>query len=107
MGPKQPSLRWSHLLEREGLVLLESLLRQRAQLTDLLHALLLLLEEHALPVGHLLQLLGVVVDSVVLLFLNVLPALHAPDVFLDLRLCLVHQRVQVWPGRRNRVSIST
>lgn len=98
----------AYLLEREGLVLLEGLLRQRAQLPDLLHALLLLLQQHALPVGHLLQLLGVVVDGVVLLLLNVFPSLHALDVLLDLRLRLVHQRVQIWrrSSRRRTLSIA-
>lgn len=90
----------SYLFESEGLVLLKGLLRQRAQLSDLLHALLLLLQQHALPVGHLLQLLGVMVDGVVLLLLNVLPALHALDVILDLSFRLVNQRVQIWKRLR-------
>ena len=89
-----------HLFEREGLVLLEGLLGQRAQLSDLLHALFLLLQQHALPVGHLLQLLGVVVDGVVLLLLNVLPAVHVLQVVLDLHLVLVHQTVQICVGSR-------
>lgn len=84
-----------HLFKRERLVLLEGLLWQRAELTDLLHALLLLLQQHALPVGHLLQLFGVVVDGVVLLLLDVLPALHAFDVVFNLHLGLVDQCVQV------------
>lgn len=79
-----------YLFECEGLVLLKGLLRQRAKLSDLLHALFFLLEQHALPVGHLLQLLGVMVDGVILLLLNVLPALHALNVVLDLSLCLVN-----------------
>lgn len=84
-----------HLFECEGLVLLKGLLRQRAELSDLLHALLFLLEQHALPVGHLLQLLGVVVDGVILLLLNVFPALHALNVVLDLSLRLVNQRIKI------------
>ena len=87
-----------HLFECEGLVLLEGLLWQRAQLPDLLHALLLLLQQHALPVGHLLQLLGVVVDGVVLLLLDVLPAVHVLEVVLDLHLVLVHQSIQICVG---------
>jgi len=92
----------AYLFEREGLVLLKGLLRQRAELSDLLHALLFLLEQHALPVGHLLQLLGVVVDGVVLVLLDVLPALHALYVVLDLDLRLVDQNIQIWErhGRR-------
>lgn len=89
-----------YLFECEGLVLLKGLLRQRSQFSDLLHALLFLLEQHALPVGHLLQLLGVMVDGIVLLLLNVLPALHALYVFLDLCLGLVDERIQIWEGRR-------
>lgn len=85
-----------YLFECEGLVLLKGLLRQRAQLSDFLHALLFLLEQHALPVGHLLQLLSVVVDGIILLLLNVLPAFHALYVVLDLPLCLVNQRIQIW-----------
>lgn len=85
-----------YLFECEGLVLLKGLLGQRAELSDLLHALLFLLEQHALPVGHLLQLLGVVVNGVILLLLDIFPALHALDVVLDLPLCLVNQRIQIW-----------
>lgn len=91
-----------YLFECEGLVLLKGLLRQRAQLSDLLHALFLLLEQHALPVGHLLKLLGVVVDGVILLLLNVLPAFHALYVVLDLSLCLVNHRIQIWERRWRR-----
>lgn len=84
-----------HLFKRECLILLEGLLRQGAQLANLLHALLLLLQQHALPVGHLLQLLGVVVDGLVLLLLNVLPALHAFYVVLNLHFGLIDQHVQI------------
>ena len=87
---------FAYLFECEGLVLLKGLLRQRAELSDLFHALLFLLEQHALPVGHFLQLLGVMVDGVILLLFNVLPALHALYVVLDLCLCLVNQRIQIW-----------
>lgn len=85
-----------YLFECEGLVLLKGLLRQRAELSDLLHALLFLLEQHTLPVGHLLQLLGVVVDGIILLLLNVLPTVHALYVVLDLHLGLVNQSIQIW-----------
>lgn len=85
-----------YLFECEGLVFLKGLLGQRAKLPDLLHALFFLLKQHALPVGHLLQLLRVVVDGVILLLLNVLPALHALYVVLDLSLCLVNQTIQIW-----------
>lgn len=84
-----------YLFQREGLVLLKGLLGERAQLPDLLHALLFLLQQHTLPVGHLLQLLGVVVDGVVLLLLDGLPPVHAPDVLLDLPLRLVNQSIQI------------
>lgn len=85
-----------HLFECEGLVFLKGLLRQRTELSDFLHALLLLLQQHALSVGHFLQLLCVVVDGIVLLLLYVLPSLHALYVVLDLCLRLVNQRVQIW-----------
>lgn len=84
-----------YLFQCEGLVLLKGLLREGAQLSDLLHALFLLLQQHPLSVGHLLQLLGVVVDGVVLLLLDGLPAVHAPDVLFDLPLRLVNQRVEI------------
>lgn len=79
-----------HLFKRERLVLLKGLLWQGTELTDLLHALLLLLQQHALPVSHLLQLLGVVVDGLVLLLLDVLPTLHAFYVVLNLYLSLIN-----------------
>lgn len=88
-----------YLFECEGLVLLKRLLRKRAELSDLFHALLFLLEQHTLPVGHFLQLLGVMVDGVILLLLNVLPALHALYVVLDLYLGLVSQRIQIWQDK--------
>lgn len=84
-----------YLLECEGLVLLKGLLRQRAELSDFLHALLFLLEQHALSVGHFLQLLGVLVNGIILLLLNVFPSFHALYVVLDLSLCLVNHRIQI------------
>lgn len=92
----------AYLFECEGLVFLKRLLRQRAKLSDFLHALLFLLEQHALSVGHFLQLLCVMVDGVILLLLYVLPSLHALYVLLDLRLSLVNQRIQIWERHLRR-----
>lgn len=85
----------THLLEAEGLVLFEGLLGEGAQLPDLLHALLLLLQQHALPVGHLLQLLGVVVDGVHVLLLHIFPALHTFLELFDSSFCFVNGIIQI------------
>lgn len=84
-----------YLFESKRLVLLEGLLWQGAQLTDLFHAFFFLLQQHSLSVGHLLQLLGVMVDRFVLLFFNVLPALHALLVVFYLQLSLIDEGVQI------------
>lgn len=84
-----------YLLKAQRLVLLERFLGKGAQLADLLHALLFLLQQHALAVGHLLQLFSVMIYGIHVFFLHIFPALHTFLELFNSSFCFVNGIIQI------------
>ena len=80
---------------KERVVLLKRFLGEGPQLPDLLHTLLLLLQQHALPVGHLLQLFSIMIYGIHVFFLHIFPALHTFLELFNSSFCFVNGIVQI------------
>lgn len=92
----------TYLLETQCLVLFKRFLGQWPKLTNFLHTLFFLLQQHALSIGHLFQFFSIMIYSIHVFLFHIFPAFHTLLKFLNSSFCFVNGIVQIYSGEENK-----